>query len=104
MCTICLGHMRHIAMSGKPVGEVNAAEKHCVSGDVVLSPNAWDICHKDIYKGFEVGNGAHKFFKVIICAIKWHYVKIATPIVSCQPSRRSSILFFTIFISYLFAW
>ena len=43
------GNMRHIAMSGNPVGEVNAAEKHCESGDVVLSPNAWDICQRDLF-------------------------------------------------------
>lgn len=58
------GQMRHIAMSGNPVGEVNAAEKHCESGDVVLSPNAWDLCQREIFKGFEVGDGRHKFFKV----------------------------------------
>jgi class 3 adenylate cyclase/tetratricopeptide (TPR) repeat protein len=58
------GQMRHIAMSGNPVGEVNAAEKHCESGDVVLSPNAWDVCNRDVFKGYEVGDGRHKFFKV----------------------------------------
>ena len=50
-------------MSGNPVGEVNAAEKHCNSGDVVMSPNAWELCNRDIFKGFEVGDGL-KFFKV----------------------------------------
>lgn len=57
------GNMRHIAMSGNPVGEVNAAEKHCESGDVVLSPNAWDICQREVFRGHEVGDG-DKFFKV----------------------------------------
>ena len=56
--------MRHIAMSGNPVGEVNAAEKHCDSGDVVMSPNAWELCNRDIFKGNEVGDGRLKFFKV----------------------------------------
>jgi len=51
-------------MSGNPVGEVNAAEKHCNSGDVVISPNAWELCNRDIFKGFEVGDGRYKFFKV----------------------------------------
>ena len=58
------GNMRHIAMSGNPVGEVNAAEKHCESGDVVLSPNAWDICQREVFRGYEVGDGGLKFFKV----------------------------------------
>lgn len=58
------GQVRHIAMSGNPVGEVNAAEKHCESGDVVLSSNAWDLCNRATFKGFEVGDGRHKFFKV----------------------------------------
>ena len=59
-----LGQVRHIAMSGNPVGEVNAAEKHCESGDVVLSSNAWDLCNRGTFKGFEVGDGKYKFFKV----------------------------------------
>ena len=58
------GQVRHIAMSGNPVGEVNAAEKHCESGDVVLSSNAWDLCNRGTFKGFEVGDGKYKFFKV----------------------------------------
>ena len=58
------GQVRHIAMSGNPVGEVNAAEKHCESGDVVLSSNAWDLCSRGTFKGFEVGDGKYKFFKV----------------------------------------
>jgi hypothetical protein len=56
--------MRHIAMSGNTIGEVNAAEKHCEPGEVVMSPNAWELCNRDIFKGYEVGSGHFKFFKV----------------------------------------
>lgn len=34
-------------MTGRPVGEVNAAEKYCAAGLVVLSPNALELSERD---------------------------------------------------------
>ena len=62
------GNMRHIAMSGNPVGEVNAAEKHCESGDVVLSPNAWDICQRDLFRKSSAA-GLQRSFQTIFIRI-----------------------------------
>ena len=38
---------RHFVMAGRPVREVNAAEKYCRAGLVVLSPNAMELSERD---------------------------------------------------------
>ena len=38
---------RHFVMSGRTVREVNAAEKYCKAGLVVMSPNAMELSDKD---------------------------------------------------------
>lgn len=38
---------RYFVMAGRPVGEVNAAEKYCQAGLVVLSPNALELAERD---------------------------------------------------------
>ncbi|XP_039261780.2 adenylate cyclase type 10-like [Styela clava] len=38
---------RYFVMAGRPVGEVNAAEKYCAAGLVVLSPNALELAERD---------------------------------------------------------
>lgn len=37
---------RHFVTVGRPVSEVNKAEKYCNPGRIVLSPNAYDLCDK----------------------------------------------------------
>lgn len=39
---------QHIVMSGRPVREVNVAEKYCEAGLVVLSPNAMELSDKEV--------------------------------------------------------
>ena len=47
---------RHFYESGRPVSEVNKAEKLTNPGKIVLSPNAWDLCDKNVLTGKHLGN------------------------------------------------
>ena len=47
---------QHIMMSGRPVREVNAAEKYCRAGLVVLSPNAMELSDREIIITSELEN------------------------------------------------
>ena len=47
---------RHFMMSGRPVREVNAAEKYCKAGNVVLSPNAMELSDKQNIISLPLGN------------------------------------------------
>ena len=52
---------RHFVEVGRPVGEVNKAEKKTNPGKIVLSPNAWDLCDKKIMSGEDIGD---RFFEL----------------------------------------
>jgi len=52
---------RHFVTVGRPVGEVNKAEKKTDPGKIVMSPNAWDLCDKKVIIGEHLGE---RFFEI----------------------------------------
>ena len=52
---------KHYVTVGRPVGEVNRAEKLTNPGRIVMSPNAWDLCDKNRLVGEQLPN---RFFEL----------------------------------------
>ena len=81
---------RHFMMSGRTVREVNAAEKYCKAGLVVLSPNAMELSDKENIITSPLGNrfALVKYLRRTDLKMKWEQY-IDYPLQSFRPNKKT---------------